>query len=374
MTKNSISQVFLSLFILSLFLKSRLPYTSIISILSTYVFSFVGIVSLIVNFGKLRPKELFFLGLLIFFSSMSALLGDNYRIQDFALSISFFGVALIPLHYRLNYKMFFYLLIVSILFFIKMIIEGENPNDIFVVSRNFISVFLLVVMGFYYIASFQNNKEINIILLFIALFIAFWAVGRSGIISFSLLILSYPMQKRLSFSKSILLYLVLGLLATFLVIKYSDTIFQTTMYRIENEGFNEGARESINSLYIQSVFNNPRYLLWGVPLDSISVVRELALNPHNSYIRLHIFYGLFGFLSVMSMIFYSMSQFFMKRNYMYFFMLFVLSIRAFFDSAAFFGPLDPLFYFFMLNTLQSEKFKKKENENISIKTVETCEV
>ena len=109
--------------------------------------------------SKLKNKSFIFYFIFLFLSSsiITALFSSNYRVQDLILIYSYIGFGLIPIFQRLNYlffKMFAYLVIA---FFVYLIFVGVDASEVFNVSRNFISIFLLIVVGYHIISSYQNQ-------------------------------------------------------------------------------------------------------------------------------------------------------------------------------------------------------------------------
>jgi len=283
---------------------------------------------------------------------------DNYRIVDFFLVFNYFGIALIPLFYTLNfkiYKLFAYLIICYFFFYI---IKGTVPDEVFSISRNFISVVLLIGVGFHIISAIQNNRKPSPLILILALFVAVWAVGRSGIFSFSVLLVLIPLLSNYKFLYKFLLITLILATSIYAYSYFADSIFYTAFYRIENMGV-EDVRESMNQEYLNTTLSSLSNIFFGTPLLDIESLAVVEYNPHNSFIRLHIFYGLFGFIIVICSIIFAFCRYLKTENYVFLVLLIVLFFRSSVDSTSFHGPLDPLIFYLLFAPLKNIKLVKR---------------
>lgn len=335
---------------------------SVISLLCSLLFIGIGFGSLFVFFLKLNKRSLIFnlIPIIILLTIPVILLSKNYRVEDVLLIYQYFGIALIPFLFKLNhtiYTTFNYLIIIMFLYFI---LSGTLPDDVFGVSRNFISVILLIGTGYQIIAAVQNNKNPSILLILLSLFVAVWAVGRSGILVYTLLLIIYPL---ISNYKVIYKFLIIGCItcvAIYVYNTFSEDLFATAIYRIENMGGGD-VREEMNKEYLDKTLSSPFNILIGTDLREIESLRSVEYNPHNSFIRLHIYYGLFGLLIIGTLIINGLAQYFFKREYIYLILFLALLLRSSVDSTAFHGPLDPLmFYFILIPIKRVFLFERKE--------------
>lgn len=285
-------------------------------------------------------------------------LSENYRLVDLLLVFNYFGIALIPIFYTLNFKIYTVFAYLIIGYFFFYIIKGTVPDEVFSISRNFISVVLLIGVGFHIISAFQNNRKPSVLILTLALFVAIWAVGRSGIISFVVLLIVIPLLSNYRLVYKFLLISLILILSIYTYNYFADSIFQTALYRIENMG-TEDVRETMNQEYLNTTLKSLKNIVFGTPLLDIKSLAEVEYNPHNSFIRLHIFYGLFGFIMIVCVIIYSFIRYLRTGNYILMMLLMVLLFRSAVDSTAFHGPLDPLIFYLILNPLKNIKLVKK---------------
>lgn len=307
---------------------------------------------------KLKRTSISFLFIMILFllAFIVSLFSENYRVEDNILVFTYFGIALIPLFVKLNYALFKLLNYALIVFFIVAMVNNVNANEMFSVSRNFISVLLLIALGYHIISCYQNNKTPSLLLFILSLFVAIWATGRAGIFVFSLLLGFYPFVVKLKVGyKILILSFVLSLIA-FSFTNYSDYFFEYGLGRFKEMGL-ESERNSINKDYFEITFNSVQNLLFGSPLRKINVIAQLDNNPHNSFIRLHVYYGLLGFIVVIFFIFYTMKIFLLHKDSLYFVLFLALLLRAFMDSVAFHGPLDTLIFYLIFYSLHNLKIR-----------------
>lgn len=368
--KNNIAQVLLISFFLALFLKYYLGAESpfIVTMMSAIMMSIGAICFMFIVFSNnlKLPKVVFVIISLLFFSSfLISIFSENYRIEDSFLAFIYWGFATIPLFYKLNYRVFLIVAYTLIVFFVYCMIQGLIPETIFMVSRNFISVLLLIVIGYHYISAFQNKRNPSIIITILSSFISVWAGGRSGIIVFSLLLITFPFFANLSVFKKILIIFTITMVVVLAYNSFSNTLFEVAIYRLNaSNSFQDEDRSNMNLEYVNSAINSVTYFFSGVPLKSIESMRSVDFNPHNSFIRLHIYYGIIGFLIVIVLIINSFFLFFKQKNYLYLILFTALLFRSAVDSTAFHGPLDPLIFYFLFYGLTYKKTWLNSNKKI----------
>ena len=205
-------------------------------------------------------------------------------------------------------------------------------------------------MGYHIISSYQNDKIPSLLLFFASLIIAIWATGRGGIISFSILLIFYPIAIKIKKKYKILIITFISLLSIALYYNFSDFLYEFGLGRFDDVGL-EGERTVMNAEYLTKTFNSTKYIFFGSPLSDIYSIAEVDNNPHNSFIRLHVYYGIFGFTLMVLLLIYTISKLIKKRNYLFLIFLTALLLRSFVDSIAFHGPLDPLIYFMIFYSI-----------------------
>lgn len=326
----------------------------LLSNIMTSCFVSVGLTALVFMSLKLKPHSAISIIIILLFisSHIISFFSSNYRLEDGVLTFQYFGIALVPVFYRLDYKLYMFINYFIIVFFLYFIISGVAPDDIFSVSRNFVSVLLLIGTGYHIISCYQNDKRPSVLLLLLSLFVTIWSMGRSGIIIYLLLLVLYPFMLNFKFQYKMLYILVIVGISIFIVDYFSDTLFEAAIYRFESMGL-EDVRSTMNKDYLDATFASPLYFLIGAPLTMIKSMADVDYNPHNSFIRLHIFYGLFGFLLLVFSIIVALFKYLMNKKYLLIVLFIVFLFRSSVDSTAFHGPLDPLVFFFIFYPLKN---------------------
>lgn len=343
-------------FYVVLFLKFTYASTSY-GIFFSFLSSFIALViTFVLYHTKLRAynRIKIFLLLMFFWGCSCSIFSCNYRINDYILIIQYFGVALIPIFYRLNYSLFKWTLWILIFYFIMNIVKGIDPNEVFSTSRNNISVFLLIFYSYHTISAIQNGKKINILMLAISFFIGVWAIGRGGILTLGFLLLLMPLCRDNKISSKLIIVYIFTLLAVIVLLSFlADSILRLAISRIDSMGIDSNGRDEPNAEYVRMIFDSIFSFFFGANLPGNSVFEALDLNPHNSLIRLHVYYGLLGFIAVVFYSLRSLFKYFIGKNYVYIILFIALFVRSLVDSTAFHGPFDGLFLYFIFNTFYS---------------------
>lgn len=274
------------------------------------------------------------------------------------------GFARSIIHTNLNPKVYATACYTLFLFFFCQIAIDKDPEDVFTVSRNFISVLIILGTSFYFIACDQQKRKPSVMIPAIGLLILLWAIGRSGIASGALLFVGALFFSKRATTAGALATLVLG--AT-LFLSLNPTLqnfdaFYAGIERLERLGTG-GQRTDINSEYLISLTYNTQNLLLGTPLSTIRSVVEVDGNPHNSYIRLHAGFGLLGVTVLALAISATMARLLLTRRHLALLTLLVSLFRSTFDSAAFHGPLDIIIFYFIFSALHPKRiafYSRKE--------------
>jgi hypothetical protein len=347
LSKKFYSGAVIPTFFLFLFMKFFIDEDKRLSLIILNLLIVLSGVIITVNFFIKNYPTFFihkFIGFLAACSIVNFFFSPNCRIQDLFLSMSYMGLALVPLYIKLSYKFYKLVLVSAITYFSALMYLDTDPNDVFNVSRNFVSIFLLIIFGLHLISSIQNDKQPSLLLLFGCFFISVWAVGRGGILTFAVLVILYPLavKLKLKYRLIILIFYVFGSLYVFNF--YGDYVLKIGFERFQSMGIQD-SRTDINQDYINKSMNSFSNVFFGSQLMDIPSIAEVEGNPHNSFIRLHVYYGLFGFIFVIFILISTVIKLLIKSQYMLLYFMLALLIRSVTDSAAFHGPLDPLIFF-----------------------------
>lgn len=246
------------------------------------------------------------------------------------------------------------------LFFVCIIIIGliynlDKPEPLANIipwsSQNGITSYLIVVHISYSIVYYFRKKKLPILLSIILVIITLYGLGRGSII-ISMMILLISLFANYFLGKNILIKILF-----FIPILCISTYFihkQYLIYENEIDLIIEGSKFS------QNLSDDPRrdmlneYLnkqdVWtvffGSSFEGTSIIKYYDGNPHNSYIRVHSFYGIIGLLSIFApfwLIFLKKTSYINKFIVTVF--IFILLIRAVSEPILFPTTLD-FFYSF----------------------------
>lgn len=349
------AQIVILIFYILIFFKNYIEDSNlVVQLMLTACFVGIGICSTIFFVYKLKTNSLIvILIILLIFSSISiSFVSKNYRLVDVFLTLSYFGIGLIPVFYRLNETVFKYMMYAMIVFFTYHMFNDIPADQIFNVSRNFVSVLLLIGVSYHFISCFQNDKMPSIIITIISLVISIWATGRGGIIAFSLLLIFLPFIVNVKTRYKVLLIAIVISLSLFVFYNFYDFLFEYGLGRFEEKGL-EGARTTMNFDYFNNSIGSIFNFLFGSFLLDIPSIAEVDGNPHNSFIRLHVFYGFLGVLLFLILFVYAMLFYIRKHNYLFVLLLFVIVLRSYLDSTSFHGPFDPVIYFLLFYPIKN---------------------
>ena len=222
------------------------------------------------------------------------------------------------------------------------------------VSRNGITSVLLVCQIAFCFVSYLYNKKFPLLSLVLVVILCFYGSGRGSIIV-SVLLLLFGAILNVINSKSFKLKIfalifISGLF--FFLISNSETIIM--LENIEEglnktqfgQGFTDEARTGMMDEYLSKLnFYNS---FMGASYKDTSIEKSFANNPHNSFIRLHSYYGIFGIvilLMVLGSILIANKNKSVKFSLLV--LLLLLLFRAYTEPILFPSPLD-FFFLFMI--------------------------
>lgn len=219
-------------------------------------------------------------------------------------------------------------------YFFYFIIFGLDPNEALVAhSRNYISVYYLLISILYYIEEYKFSKKIKFVPSAFFLIVCIWAFGRTsvfvGIVFFIGIIF---LEFKLNIKKATLI--VLTVLVTILILDYIGVFSNYVNYALQR--FME-----------KSVKGDPRFLILNNYISNITASsfltgfnvnnkQHLFLGygqPHNSFIEMHYRYGVWSLFKIIIVVFGLIKSFFTKK--LIFLFLFLILFRSFFDIMIF---------------------------------------
>jgi len=356
--RNSTLTILLIIFYFSYFLKMISGNHTIWFSLANFMMVSIGFLGLvyfaIICKFKGKSRILLIFTTIYLFLLLSSLYTNNYRIQDYILPLQYFGVSMIIIGTKLSNKLMRWNFLIYCIYFAFLMLQGVHPDNVFSsVSRNNISIIMIIQTLLLYISDTQNNSDIKLIPSVITVIFSFWGIGRSGIITSLVLLLGIVIinlfyqkssKKKVKFFGAIIVVTVLTMI---LVTFYYDVLFSKALNRSMLMGLVDTNRNRIIGEYYHILGSSFASILFGVPLFTSSIFSFYDYNLHNSFLRLHAYYGLFGFLIIFALLILSFINGLKKKRIFYLLFLLVLLLRMSTDIASFNGPFDPLLYYFI---------------------------
>jgi len=222
------------------------------------------------------------------------------------------------------------------------------------VSRNGITSVLILCHILFSFIAFRHKKKFPIVSTFLVVIICFYALGRGSIITSILLLLLGITFNVYNSNSKILKYGILGLFVI-LIFHFSsnydmntefdsiDESLKTTQF---GQGYTDQARTEINSEYISNL--SFWKILIGNSYEGTLINKYYGGNPHNSFLRLHSFYGIFGLITVfLILIFILFRKKMSSDKFVFICLLILIFFRAYTEPILFPSSLD-LFFFLSL--------------------------
>ncbi|WP_323019466.1 hypothetical protein [Pararhodobacter sp.] len=276
-------------------------------------------------------------------SLVNSIAGNNFSVisaLQFSANMGYaWAIARSPLPARL----YLVVTLVLVLIFVAHGVSGVDPEEVFSISRNYISTLMVLSVSLYYISCGRNRLQPRSVVPISMALVCLWGIGRSGIIS-SIIVLAGTVflskaGNRIKFAMAAVVVAI-----SILMIPQAQNLVETLSTGIERfERLSDSgpdARELVISEYIGQVTERIGYLLFAPPAEGVQAIVALDGNPHNAYISLHLSFGLLGILLFLSLAIYSFWKLTWSGNHYASLALLVSMFRSFFDSTAFHGPLD----------------------------------
>jgi hypothetical protein len=293
--------------------------------------------------------------LLLICALLTAIWNKNETLLSIPQFFGNLGFAWGALYAKLRPRLFIGLFLCLSVFLFIQIINGVDSGSVFNVSRNFISVILILSIAFYYFSCTQTSTTPRLFVPFFGLILMLWGIGRAGIASGAIILLgALILSSKRGFVGFVSMATFAVLLATSTQSLDNLEGFFVGLERLERMGA-DGQRSYINSEYLNRISNDNAELLFGASLSKVSSVVEVDGNPHNSYIKLHTVFGLTGTALVLIIVLMCMVRLYTLKKGLLLLMLIVTMFRSTFDVTAFHGPLDVVIFFCVFYTIQSKR-------------------
>jgi hypothetical protein len=261
------------------------------------------------------------------------------------------------------------------LFFLFVILIGliwnfNKPDPIAHIipwsSQNGITSYLIVIHISYSIVYYLRYEKLPILLAFILLIITLYGLGRGSIIIAGLifiisLFINHFLNNKNGLIRNLFFFPIYCIIIYLIYKQYLNYESEIDLI-IERSKFSQNLaddpRKNMLNEYLKKL--NIWSTIFGSSFEGTSIQKNYDGNPHNSFIRVHSFYGLIGLVSVFApicLIFIKKIKF--KTKVIFGVFIILLLTRAISEPILFPTTLD-FFYSFNFFVFYSHRIEKKE--------------
>ncbi|WP_273130282.1 hypothetical protein [Bacillus weihaiensis] len=314
------------------------------------------VLSTVINGIRNQIPMFIFMFFYTFFGAIGIVLNGNMNIQELLWPFAFMGITLLFLNFGLPNKVLKYIFYFVCIFFITIIvISGGVDNLNMVSSRNTISIIVLFYFSLYAISNYTNNIKITIYPILLGLIVTIMAIGRSGIFTFSILMVLFLLFRfdgeKYKIRNPLKLTVILVVAGIILLVSYNflEVYFAQTISNFENRGL-DSVRDILWQDYINKTLTSAKYLFFGTPIGGTYLLDTFNNNLHNSLLMLHAKYGLLMFVIIVILIINTMVYSMKTKNIVFFILLIALLFRMQFDYTNFNAQLDIILFYLIFAT------------------------
>lgn len=236
---------------------------------------------------------------------------------------------------------------------IRIFTQGLGQAVFTYVSNNYASVYLLCPLIIYYIKNERKQEKIDLIPAIVLWFICAFTTSRMGLLTASFILgglILYGAKKANGRFGPVIILIVIILfiiplipfVLPILLSKYSDLYI---IQRFMNIGLTSPARTRMWTEYFE-LLKNTKYLLFGAPTSEVYwAARFYEGNLHNSYLIVHAYLGILGFLGLVILIAKSYRFGVKKKNWVYLIMLTAFCVRSYTDHVFGCNRISPIIIF-----------------------------
>lgn len=325
----------------------------------------VGMIGYLYTLQNSKRKEnifyiMFFL-LYTILGLISFLIIGNATVYEYMWPMAYGGIAIVLLNYNIRYNYVYILYYGLCAYYIFSSLGNKMVADVTgVVSRNNLSVTILMFFSLLCVVSYKQDKEVRFSSVVLGLLLSLWAVGRSGILTFSIIFIGYIIirykGKKLNI-KSIVMFLLFAITLYVLRDFIYKHFIEQAKYNYEVRGL-ESSRKLIWQTYIKESFSSVAYFFFGYPLENELIFTSVNGNLHNSFLHLHSRYGIFITLFFSSAILTKIFILFKKKKYLFSLIFIAIFVRINFDLVALNGGLDIFIYYMIFEGKYNKKIKE----------------
>ncbi|MBV7438483.1 hypothetical protein [Aeromonas sp. sif2416] len=333
---------------------------------------FIGLISCIYVYRYINFYSIFYLMLMVVFSTFTTIVSEKYKVGDIAFSLlmPMFGFLIVLYRDRLIIPALIFCIGVIAYCGRAMLLGLDLNTDLFSFSsRNYISVLAIFSLFTVYISC--KNEKINAVLFLLTFLVVLFSDSRSAILSFTVVIFGWMYQLWI---RNVTVGLILAALVlvslSYVFFLHGNEIYSYaldslgTLRRLSVGGLGDSGRLNVISCYY-SEFGFDSFFLGLDAFDSNSC-RFLANgsdNPHNSFIKMYANLGLYSFI-VISIIVFSVVSLLKRRDVILLSFLLCFLIRAGTDIIFFFQSWDA--YLFAIFVIAIPKLFLNENGMIKM--------
>ena len=344
-----------------------------------YIGFFLSALLWILKFGVQKKcvegSTITFFCIIIVCQFISTIISSNSKLTSVFLGFRFIFLAMLTTDTKLNYKVVRLVYYLFYGYMVYSIFTGSVARELVnTVSQNNITIIGISLLVLLYVASYQNNRQIEILLSVLPMFVAVWAATRIGVLIGVFLIVCqfiFGDASREKKKQRIKMLLGLALISACGLFVFSKTdmwdsfTFQYS-YKISHAGsLLDDVRWRIVVEYIDACFSNPIYFLFGASYNNVELIHLFANNPHNMFISLHANFGIVGFVMILFALTKACFCFF-KKNKVYLVALIALLLSGFGNICGFPGLYDPLlFYFIIVGCLRRSTGGEYQTESLA---------
>ena len=231
-----------------------------------------------------------------------------------------------------------------------LVVLGTHENLIYDgLSRNHVGFAVVFWTIFLLFHLNVNHNYVSLIPPIIGLVLSFFLVGRTSLIVSALLLVLvfYHKFKKSPITRLVIFSVVLGF-GYFLWLKFeSDLLTETNL----DAGL-DTPRWELWSIYWEHI--DIVNLFTGIDVNILPMYEQFGGNPHNSFIKFHSRVGIGSFVFIF-LYFVSVFKYLITRKYYIFWLLMLLTLRAFFDSDILIGNFDFIFFIITFYWIKNEQ-------------------
>jgi len=255
-------------------------------------------------------------------------------------------------------------LLFSLYFIFTYLLRGSLEVAFIQMSVNYVSVVMIMNIALVSFIEKRQGVSVSIWPALVGFFLALLAQGRAGILVTLFLVLNVLFMHWRGLKSSIKLISAVIFISGLVIFILSqiDTILLVIeniefLERFSKKGVDSPSRDILKREYFSHM--NTENIILGYNYQNNHWFKHYGGNPHNSYIRLHHYFGFFFFLIVPLIIIALVRLLF--RNVFICGLFFAVLLRAYTDTVLFLTLYDfmvILLFYYSFNYMKIEKEKK----------------